>query len=52
MHEIESFDYRQEANEDREKIDAKQTAESNKFLEQIMGGMSQQSDQQPLQEMV
>jgi hypothetical protein len=37
MHEIESFDYRQEANEDREKVDAKQTAMSNKFLEEIMG---------------
>ena len=37
MQEIESFDYRQERKEDAEKLDAKQTSEANKFLEQIMG---------------
>lgn len=44
MNEIESFDYRQQQNEDREKVDAKMTAESNKFLEQIMSRQGQ--DQQ------
>lgn len=46
MSQIESFDYRSEMKEDREKIDAKQTALSNNFLESIMGnqqhGMPQQ----------
>jgi hypothetical protein len=37
MNQIESFDYRQEQNEDREKIDAKNTALSNQFLQSIMG---------------
>jgi hypothetical protein len=37
MSEIESFDYRQEQNEDREKLDAKHTAMSNDFLRQILG---------------
>jgi hypothetical protein len=37
MNQIESFDYRQEQNEDREKVDAKQTALSNDFLRQILG---------------
>ncbi len=32
MNEIESFDHQQEFNEDREKLDAKMTSESNKFL--------------------
>ena len=34
---IETFDYRQEMNEDREKIDAKQTAMSNDFVSQLLG---------------
>jgi hypothetical protein len=38
MNQIESFDYRQEQNEDREKVDAKQTAMSNDFIRQILGG--------------
>lgn len=47
QNELESFDYRQERNENREKVDAKMTAESNKFIEQLMGGMNnQQSGQQ------
>ena len=57
MHEIESFDERQENKENVEKIDAKQTSEANRFLEQIMGppnpGMQQGGEmqqQQPPQE--
>lgn len=49
MNEIENFDYRAEKKEDREKIDAKQTALSNEFLRQIMGnqnnGVKQQEPQ-------
>lgn len=41
LNEIESFDYQQQGKEDVEKIDAKQTAESNKFFEQIMGNQQQ-----------
>jgi len=50
LNQIESFDYRQESNEDREKVDAKITAESNKFLEEILKGipnMGQQAPQSP-----
>jgi hypothetical protein len=45
QNELESFDYRQEENENREKIDAKTTSESNKFLEEIMGNMGNQQRQ-------
>jgi hypothetical protein len=52
MGQIESFDYRQEQNEDREKQDAKETAMSNDFVNQLMTqsqqGM-QQRQQQPMQ---
>ncbi len=41
LNQIESFDYRQQQNEDREKVDAKMTAESTRFLEEIMGQMQQ-----------
>ena len=41
MSEIQSFDYRQEAGEDREKLDAKMTSASNDFLAQLMGGQAQ-----------
>ncbi len=34
--EIESFDYREEANESREKLDAKKMSSANEFLAQIM----------------
>lgn len=52
MNQIESFDYRQEQNEDREKIDAKQTALSNEFLRQIMGqNNTMQNKQQQAPEM-
>lgn len=44
--EIESFDYRQEQNEDREKVDAKQTAMSNDFLRQILGENNTMQNQQ------
>lgn len=37
MNEIESFDYQQIQNEDREKIDAKQTSLANEFLNSILG---------------
>lgn len=46
MNEIQSFDYQQEQNEDREKIDAKQTALSNDFVSQIMGNKQGQQPQQ------
>lgn len=46
MHEIESFDYRSEQKEDKEKIDAKQTALSNEFLRQIMGNQNNSVQQQ------
>ena len=42
MNELESFDYRQEQNENREKVDAKRTGEGNEFMMQIMGEMAQQ----------
>lgn len=44
MHQIDEINKDQELNEDREKVDAKMTAESNKFLEQIMGGMGNQQE--------
>lgn len=50
MHQIESFDYRQEQNEDREKVDAKQTAMSNDFLRQIMGQTNTMQNQQQVQQ--
>src|SRR5580692_5102300 len=40
MHQLDEINAEAEFKEDREKIDAKRTAESNKFLEQIMQGMS------------
>lgn len=48
MNQIESFDYRQEQNEDREKIDAKQTALSNEFVSSILGS-NQQKPMMPQQ---
>jgi hypothetical protein len=41
MSEIESFDYRQESNEDREKMDAKRTSASNDFVSAILNGQQQ-----------
>lgn len=46
MNEIENFDYRAEQKEDREKLDAKQTALSNDFLRQIMGNANNGVKQQ------
>ena len=43
MHDIESFDYRQERKEDAEKMDAKQTAMSNEFIRQILGSQQNQN---------
>src|SRR5271166_4488060 len=42
MNQIESFDYRQEAKEDIEKVDAKRTALANEFLNSIMGNEQQE----------
>ncbi len=58
MNEIESFDYRQSAQEDFEKVDAKRTALSNEFLQSIMGNeqqvmqpsMAQEGQQEPQQQ--
>lgn len=41
LNQIETFDYAQSFQEDREKVDAKNMAESNKFLQEIMGSMGQ-----------
>jgi hypothetical protein len=41
LNQIESFDHAQAFQEDKEKVDAKRMAESNKFLQEIMGGMNQ-----------
>jgi hypothetical protein len=41
MHELENFDYTQQAHEDEEKIDAKRTSMANEFVQQLMGGMAQ-----------
>lgn len=43
---LQSFDFQQEQNEDREKIDAKQTAMSNDFVAQMMQGIGQQAQGQ------
>ncbi len=50
MHEIESFDYRQESKENIEKTDAKRTSLANEFVSSIMGNQ-QQGMQQPQQGM-
>jgi hypothetical protein len=54
---LESIEAGQEQNENREKADAKNTAESNKFLQEIMGNMhndnnQEQQSQQPQEEMM
>jgi len=47
MNDIESFDYRQEQNEDREKVDAKRSSLANEFVRSVMGNqMSQKMTQQ------
>lgn len=43
---IQSFDYQEEMSENREKADAKMTAESNKFLEEVLGSLKQQEPRQ------
>lgn len=51
MHQIEGFQDMQSADEDREKVDAKQTALSNEFLQAILGGSQQMGrPQQPQQQ--
>lgn len=42
---LQGMSYQQEANEDREKMDAKQTALSNDFLRQILGNQGQMAGQ-------
>lgn len=51
MHQIESFDYRQESKEDEEKEDAKRTAMSNEFLRQILGQSNMMENKQQGQAM-
>ncbi len=43
QNELESIEYGEEQKENREKMDAKSTAESNKFVQQIMSGMGNQN---------
>lgn len=43
---IESFDYREEQNEDREKLDAKKMSAGNEFLSQILGQGQNQGQSQ------
>lgn len=45
MNQLDSIEDNQSLEEDREKQDAKQTAESNKFLEQLLGQMGQKGQQ-------
>ncbi len=50
QNQLDSIEYEQEENENREKLDAKMTAESNKFMEQIMqGGINNQGNGIPQQ---
>jgi hypothetical protein len=50
MFRLQSMDAGQEMNEDREKVDAKQTAMSNDFMMQVMGQMQQnQEERAPIQ---
>lgn len=50
--EIESFDYREEMNENRDKIDAKKMSSGNEFLSQLLGSGQNQGQSQgaPLQQ--
>lgn len=47
---LETLERKQVQEEDREKVDAKMTAESAKFMQQIMGSMSQGQGQEGLQQ--
>jgi hypothetical protein len=51
LNELESFDYQQIQDEDREKADAKATGEGNEFMMQLMGQMSQQQQGQKKEQM-
>jgi len=42
MNQLESFDIRQEAKEDMEKVDAKRTSLANQFQNSIMGNQQQE----------
>lgn len=50
MHDIETLDYRAEQTEDSEKIDARQTALANEFMQKIMGSINQPQEQQMQQQ--
>ena len=51
MNQVDSIDKKVESDEDREKVQAKQTAMSNEFVRQIMGqAMSQKANAQPQQQ--
>ncbi len=47
---LQSLEYQQESNEDREKVDAKQTAMSNDFVMQMMQGVAQAQPNQGMQQ--
>lgn len=49
---LDTYEYKQEANEDREKVDAKQTSMSNEFVQQMMMGMQQAQPNQEEQGML
>lgn len=40
MHQLENFDYTQQAHEDEEKVDAKRTSMANEFVQQLLGSAS------------
>jgi superfamily I DNA/RNA helicase len=46
LNQIETFDYNQEMNENREKADAKNTSLSNDFVQQMLGSMNIQQPKQ------
>ncbi len=49
MNDLESYDYQQEQDENREKVDAKRTGAGNEFMMQMMAGMGQENQTSPQQ---
>lgn len=49
MHQIDGIEAQQTMEEDVEKVDAKRTAMSNEFVQQILGNKQQSSQQSPIQ---
>lgn len=45
MHQLETFDYAQQAQEDEERVDAKRTSMANDFMSQLMGSMGRNQSQ-------